>query len=253
MTFGGYCILFKTPLRMKSVKWLLAILHFWSTVSDLVLSFLGVPYLILPAIGGFFLGVLDNPALVCYAEMSSLAGESLDKTLIALIILPALSVSIINIYESRYYKLFGRNSFWRKIRSPFLFILWTSTPLFFLPQCFYIPNQEVARQKVLEMLPCLSESRINDRNLFVLSIDSQFPHICLFTGATFYSILVAIFMFLTVWKLWFGKKIIMSKHTIKLQKSLSIAIIIQVMLPKFQSSSCFRPPAFSSQSFSRQL
>lgn len=56
--FGGYCILFKTPLVMKSVKWTLFNLHFWSAALDILLSLLAQPFLCSPFLAGFPLGIL---------------------------------------------------------------------------------------------------------------------------------------------------------------------------------------------------
>ena len=58
--FGGYCILFKTPKEMISVKWTLLNLHLTSCFSDWSLSFLGTLYFFVPLMGASPLGILTR-------------------------------------------------------------------------------------------------------------------------------------------------------------------------------------------------
>lgn len=55
--FGGYCILYKTPVIMKSVKWALFNLHFWSAALDISISLFVQPYQCTPALAGFSMGL----------------------------------------------------------------------------------------------------------------------------------------------------------------------------------------------------
>lgn len=57
--FGSYCILFQTSATMKSVKWTLFNLHFWSAALDLSISFLAQPFFCTPTMAAFPLGVLS--------------------------------------------------------------------------------------------------------------------------------------------------------------------------------------------------
>lgn len=57
--FGAYCILCKTPITMKSVKWSMLNLHFWSVFLDLTISILVIPYILFPAVVGRSLGLLE--------------------------------------------------------------------------------------------------------------------------------------------------------------------------------------------------
>nr|pir hypothetical protein C17F4.4 - Caenorhabditis elegans [Caenorhabditis elegans] len=57
--FGGYCILLKTPKIMKSVKWALFNLHFWSSFLDISISLLAQPFLCAPVFAGYQLGILS--------------------------------------------------------------------------------------------------------------------------------------------------------------------------------------------------
>lgn len=64
--FGFYCILYKTPKVMTSVKWYLLNLHFWSVILDTVLTVLAIPYAIFPAMAGYGLGPIDSPGIYLY-------------------------------------------------------------------------------------------------------------------------------------------------------------------------------------------
>lgn len=57
--YGGYCILFKTPDQMKSVKMTMFNLHFWSSTMDLCLSLFTIPFILLPSMSGASLGLLN--------------------------------------------------------------------------------------------------------------------------------------------------------------------------------------------------
>ncbi|KAF1754386.1 hypothetical protein GCK72_020947 [Caenorhabditis remanei] len=55
---GCYCILFKTPKTIGSVKWSLMNLHFWCMMLDWSITILTVPLLLFPALAGYPLGIL---------------------------------------------------------------------------------------------------------------------------------------------------------------------------------------------------
>lgn len=58
--FGTYCILFKTPKSMESVKLIMLNFHVWCMVLDYGITVLTVPYLLFPVLGGFPLGILKD-------------------------------------------------------------------------------------------------------------------------------------------------------------------------------------------------
>lgn len=57
---GMYCILFKTPDQMKSVKWYMFTLHSWIVFVDYLLAVLLVPYVLFPIPAGTTFGVLRH-------------------------------------------------------------------------------------------------------------------------------------------------------------------------------------------------
>lgn len=73
--FGFYCIICKTPNHMRSIKWLLLNLHTWCILLDITISFLGIPYILYPAIAGYGLGPIESPGLFFYLGVTFIAGE----------------------------------------------------------------------------------------------------------------------------------------------------------------------------------
>lgn len=57
---GLYCILFKTPQSMKSVKWVLFNAHIWSILFDISVTALTMPFLVFPVLGAAPLGILTT-------------------------------------------------------------------------------------------------------------------------------------------------------------------------------------------------
>uniref|UniRef100_A0A8R1DZ45 Uncharacterized protein n=2 Tax=Caenorhabditis japonica TaxID=281687 RepID=A0A8R1DZ45_CAEJA len=59
-SFGTYCILFRTPDSMRSVKWSMLNLQFWSMSLDFGISLMTSPFVLFPAVAGFPLGILKE-------------------------------------------------------------------------------------------------------------------------------------------------------------------------------------------------
>lgn len=64
--YGAYCIVFQTPRKMREVKWLMFNLQLWSTLSDLIICFFGVPVFFMPSFAAFGFGAIDNAPLITY-------------------------------------------------------------------------------------------------------------------------------------------------------------------------------------------
>uniref|UniRef100_A0A8R1IPT7 Uncharacterized protein n=1 Tax=Caenorhabditis japonica TaxID=281687 RepID=A0A8R1IPT7_CAEJA len=75
VSYGAYCILFRTPSSMSSVKLLMLNLHLWSVMLDLTLSMFGVPYIYLPLPAGYGLGLIDAPEAWIYLGLLFVVGE----------------------------------------------------------------------------------------------------------------------------------------------------------------------------------
>ncbi|CAI2352836.1 unnamed protein product [Caenorhabditis sp. 36 PRJEB53466] len=161
--FGAYCILFKTPDSMKSVKWPMLNFHFWSVFLDFGLSTLAAPLTLWPVFGGVPFGILTKyfnvpPAYQIYL-LTSLIG--------------VVAASILTIFEHRYYSLFTNNetnNVWRRLRIPFLSANYGMAITVLVYPCMNCPEQTSARQAALHILPKLP-SYIHEEDIFVWSED----------------------------------------------------------------------------------
>ncbi|CAI5451537.1 unnamed protein product [Caenorhabditis angaria] len=70
--FGTFCIVFHTPVTMKSVKWAMFYLHFWSVVWDIYLSIVYLPFIIFPFAAGYTLGYV-SPNFLNFSQQSYIA------------------------------------------------------------------------------------------------------------------------------------------------------------------------------------
>ncbi|EFO95532.1 CRE-SRH-250 protein [Caenorhabditis remanei] len=210
---GFYCILYKTPPRMNSMKWLLINLHFWCFLFDIILSIFAIPYPLFPAMAGYGLGIIDSPGLLFYLIVT---------------VITATSTSVYAILENRFYVMFAENSRWKYVRKWVLAGSYTMVPIYFLPSQFFIPEQEEARIKVWESLECQPEIP-DHRELFVLSVDMIIPGYSIMIAETVPSVQVATLFVLSVYNLVFSKSTVnLSERTVKLQRQLALAIFIQV-------------------------
>ncbi|CCD67270.1 Serpentine Receptor, class H [Caenorhabditis elegans] len=214
--FGAYCILFKTPEKMKSVKWLMMNLHFWSFLSDLTICCFGIPFLHLPHNAGYGLGLIDAPGLMIYCGITFMG---------------AFGVTILAIYENRYYIVFAQNSIWKQLRRIFMPLMWILVPFYFLPPFFQIPDQESARIHIQKEIPCLNLTLVNNRNLFVLSLNSNLVGYCAIMETVVIVSPIILFFFLTLYQFFkIRDSMKFSSKSYQLQKSFLIAITLQSLL-----------------------
>ncbi|CCD66325.1 Serpentine Receptor, class H [Caenorhabditis elegans] len=216
--FGSYCIIFKTPNHMLTVKWLLFNTHIWSSLSDFVICFMTVPYLFLPALAGYDLGLINNPGLSIYLLVTVTAFSG---------------VSVLSIYENRYFILFCKKSWWRKTRKIYFCIIYGLVPLMFVAPLFDIPDQEVARYEVLKSIPCLPELTLENRKMFVLTLDFTIPFSCIFCAMLIVVASFLVFIFLTFSNIWFGDAWAASRQTMVLQRAFTKGVTVQTLYEFF--------------------
>uniref|UniRef100_A0A1I7TVZ6 Serpentine Receptor, class H n=1 Tax=Caenorhabditis tropicalis TaxID=1561998 RepID=A0A1I7TVZ6_9PELO len=215
--FGTYCILFKTPKSMGSVKWILLNLHIWSMILDYGFTVLVNPLLILPAIAGYCLGLLrywfDVPTIYQICLILSL--------------LFTVCVSIVFIFENRYYQLFAKNSLWRYNRIPFISINYICTFTYLVPACLTIPDQKHALKYTFNHIPNLVPE-VRAGPIFVLATEYQF--ILIPYGLMTFTVFTesVVFIGLIYWNMEsMARKSIQSGKTVKLQKKFLNAIYAQ--------------------------
>uniref|UniRef100_A0A1I7TW00 histone acetyltransferase n=1 Tax=Caenorhabditis tropicalis TaxID=1561998 RepID=A0A1I7TW00_9PELO len=185
---------------MKSVKWTMLNLHLWCMILDIMITVLTVPLLIFPVLGGYPLGILTN----------WFAG---------------VLVSILLIFENRYYRLYARESIWKQIRVGFISINYLLVFTFFIPVSINYPDQNVALQFAHNKIPILSKD-IKSENIFVLAIDYNAVMPVNYMTA-FICLETTVFIKLIYRNLNSGF-ITRSQNTVKLQKSFLKAIYAQI-------------------------
>uniref|UniRef100_A0A1I7UWP9 Serpentine Receptor, class H n=1 Tax=Caenorhabditis tropicalis TaxID=1561998 RepID=A0A1I7UWP9_9PELO len=218
--FGAYCILFKTPISMKSVKFSMLNLHFWSVFLDLAISLLTSPYVFFPALVGKSLGLLE------YFNVSIPIQLYLIVTLF-----PTVGVSITAILENRFYLLFARDTFWKYLRIPFLGFLYLASWCCFIPSLLNIPDQKEALEEILEKMPIILKYA-NVTEIFVLSTDYREFFFTLIIMIALVTVTSVTFAFLLHWNMKKRSKLVnVSIHTLHLQKIFFTAIFIQTSMP----------------------
>ncbi|EGT31137.1 hypothetical protein CAEBREN_01037 [Caenorhabditis brenneri] len=139
---GFYCILFKTPKSMESVKWCLLNSHFLNIFMDISINILVCPVVITPVIGGYTYGILNQFGVPTMLQWYLL-----------LTVFLAVGAIFVSIVENRYYMMFARSSCWRHGRYPFLvsnyFFVFTG----YIPPLFNVPDGEYALRVVEERYP----------------------------------------------------------------------------------------------------
>ncbi|CAP22679.1 Protein CBG01403 [Caenorhabditis briggsae] len=209
---GFYCILEKTPKTMGSVKLLLLNIHTCGFFLDILITILGVPYGIFPAMAGYGLGFVDLPGLCLYLIVMTIN---------------AISVGIFLIFENRFFILFAENSWWRHFRKPVFVASYAVSVIYFLPAQFLIPEQEGARKFVWESLGCQPVLPTH-RNLFVLSLDYSVIARSIFIACGMVQIEMNVFFWLNVYYLMIAKPSTkISQRTQQLQKKLVKALFVQ--------------------------
>ncbi|CAP22468.1 Protein CBG01169 [Caenorhabditis briggsae] len=138
--FGAYCIVWRSPSTMKSVKWSMLNLHFWSVMLDWSITILIVPVVLFPAAAGFGLGLLDKLGISLQYQC----------TLFTAIIWSVL-VATVTVFESRYNLMYGRETLWAKFRYPLLAANWISAFFYPLPAFLAFPEQAEALKVVMEV------------------------------------------------------------------------------------------------------
>ncbi|EFO95512.1 hypothetical protein CRE_08864 [Caenorhabditis remanei] len=232
--FGAYCILFKTPPVMRSIKWSMLNLLVWSVLLDLTYSISLRPFMLWPAVAVYPMGLLSYLEIPTNFQFYVLYS-----------VFYCLGVSIVSILENRYYLLFKQNTYWRRVRIPFLLMNYLTGPIFF--SLFFITpmNQELALKTVQNVLAkmyfhnnVILQKFSNIPPLFqfnsIFVIDSQVGYLfksVLVLGAT---VLVEKFLFsyLLIANLQRSARTLrLSRTTIAVQRKFLRAILIQIIIP----------------------
>lgn len=213
--FGGFCIIFKTPVQMANMKWVMLNLHLWSVALDISFSVLVVPYLYTPVLAGYSLGVLQDFGV-----------RMADMYYLTCVLIAGLLISVALLFETRFFILYARESFWRHLRRPWLILNYLIAATYMIPTYIAIPEQQYGKWFQFRRYPCLPPE-VYDEKVFILTTWS--------TGVAYNMSLntavqqAIIFVILTYWNM---KKSIgqvkLSKKTMDMHRKFLRALVLQV-------------------------
>ncbi|EGT45346.1 hypothetical protein CAEBREN_20239 [Caenorhabditis brenneri] len=139
--FTGFLIVFKTPQSMKSVKFSLLTFHCWTCFVDVVFSILVSPFALAPLYAGYPMGVLQWMGVgIQHQAIFSMASTE------------AMLVSIIGVYENRFYILTHFRQWWGPVRIPWYIFNYFLALAAFWPVYYLVPDQTNARESVILQL-----------------------------------------------------------------------------------------------------
>uniref|UniRef100_A0A1I7TSX1 Serpentine Receptor, class H n=1 Tax=Caenorhabditis tropicalis TaxID=1561998 RepID=A0A1I7TSX1_9PELO len=205
---------------MNSVKWTMFNLHFWSVLMDIGFTVFTCPFMLLPAMAGFPLGLdvtLGVPVVLAVYVLMTL--------------FTIVGISTVSIFENRFFLLFASRSSWKFVRYPFLLIDYILALICFIPPLLNIPDQKDAIE-ILEKKYRDIPIRIYSEQLFIMSIN----HLYILISMSSISGLIIIETF--TFGILISKNLkrnsatmVLSKNTVKLQKKFMRALIIQILTP----------------------
>ncbi|CAL2043706.1 unnamed protein product [Caenorhabditis brenneri] len=204
---------------MGNVKWFMFNVYLWSSLLDISLSVLIIPYMLFPVAAGYSLGIFTKLGMNLALETTIIVVE-IGMTILSILVL----------FENRYTFLAASPKFWIKARKTCIGVFYVIACTYFIPFNFTVPDQEIAVPAVLQRLPDLR--CFYPGPLFVLTQDATIvawsTTLKLFVEFTFIIVLV-ILTFLNIVKQ--NKKAVLSRNTINLQKKFFISITIQTAIP----------------------
>ncbi|EGT31010.1 hypothetical protein CAEBREN_24357 [Caenorhabditis brenneri] len=219
--FGVYIILWKTPESMKSVKWSMFNLHFWSMSLDLSVSLMTTPFVLFPAIAGFPMGVLTEFGMTTAAQIYFVVS-----------IFAVVGVSVLGMFENRFFVLFAEHTLWKYARIPFFIMNYFLAFVFFIPPYLSIPDQTYALEQVTKKLSPNPPSWLTTRPVFVLATDFTYSLTSIFLITIFIIGEVCLFIFLIALNTkCMARKMHLSKATLRMQRKFLNAIHVQMYTP----------------------
>ncbi|EGT44052.1 hypothetical protein CAEBREN_10019 [Caenorhabditis brenneri] len=220
--FGIFIILTKTPEQMKTVKWCLVNVHGWIILFDYSVSIMTMPFLLLPAFGGYPLGILKYFGVPTFVQ-----------TMSVMIIFGWMWASTVLVFENRFYIIctVQVKNRWKKMRRKWMFCHYSYVFVLAIPCYWFVPDQEQAVQKIFESLPCLP-GYIYEAPVFVLTENCVYhlSVIVIFIAICSIEVLIMVFyMSYTIVHQLKGKTV--SRKTFEMQKNFLVALLMQVLIP----------------------
>ncbi|PIC23447.1 hypothetical protein B9Z55_017147 [Caenorhabditis nigoni] len=214
--FGVYCIVAKTPGRMRNVKWNLLIMHFSIICLNLIMSFLLIPFMMVPALAGVPLGFLEELGVPQTFQMYlAVTG-------------PAVTgITIVAVFENRYL-LVCNHFYWKKIRFPYICFNYLAAFLCFIHPIFQAPDQNSGRLELKTNFPCVFKD-INTSSIFIFPQDTVIIAIPMIF-VIFLVIVQATIVILLIYHRFYVDRFKVSENTTQMQKRFMKALFGQFLL-----------------------
>ncbi|CAI2354977.1 unnamed protein product [Caenorhabditis sp. 36 PRJEB53466] len=214
---GIYCILAKTPDKMKNVKVSMLTLHILSSLMVFSMTFLLIPYVLFPYFAGKPLGFLAKIGVPIAVQVY------LGVTMIAL-----TAVGILSVFENRYFRLFNHSN-WKSLRKYYLTANYTLALTFFVYPFTTIPDQEYGRNEIFKSVPRPVLEGIDPKTIFVFSLNPV-PSVALIFFAVVLYVSQIIVLFVIILHNLITKYRHSSQKTYEIQKKFMIALFVQFIV-----------------------
>lgn len=143
-----------------------------------------------------------------------------------------VAVSIITIFENRFFLLFAEHSWWRFARRPFLAINYILGLLYYVPTVLSVPEQTSARAATFKEFPEFRQLDTPENPIYVLVLNNPWVSVRQIAMEATVVIETGIIVCLLKFKMKnVVKEMKMSESTAKLQKAFLKALYIQVTEP----------------------
>ncbi|KAF1753666.1 hypothetical protein GCK72_020223 [Caenorhabditis remanei] len=219
-----YCLLWKTPIQMSSVKWYLVTMHVWIMYFDYTWGLLVVPFFLFPAVAMYPLGVLSYIGIPAVLQV-----------ILFILAMTYINISTTSIFENRFYTLcmFSWKHNWTVCRRPWLAFNYIIVTIAMIPLGLSVPDQISSRKRVFETLPC-QPRYIYEAPVFVLANDYTIHIVFVLAFVFFITIQIFIFLVFLVWNtVQQVKSKTMSSKTFEMQKKFFLTLVIQMEVPLF--------------------
>uniref|UniRef100_A0A8R1DUE0 G_PROTEIN_RECEP_F1_2 domain-containing protein n=1 Tax=Caenorhabditis japonica TaxID=281687 RepID=A0A8R1DUE0_CAEJA len=213
--FGAYCIIYKTPNRMRHLRVVLLLLSLSTSLLDVSLTFLGAPFIPLPCLVGFPMGILPY-----FGAPTPVA------TYIVISVAATVGCCNILLFEDRYNTLVAGRT-WKILRVPFHVLNFTGASTFMLPQyAIYMPVDQKSSIAACPYFPC---NQPIPETAFALSESPWYISGCIVFVAI-YSVSTAIYFSASIHLNMKNQKN-QSVNLKRLQQKLQTALILQCLIP----------------------
>ncbi|CAO4377435.1 unnamed protein product [Caenorhabditis nigoni] len=207
---------------MGSVKWYLFNLQVWIVLFDTSVGLLTIPVLLLPRFALFPMGILKV-----------LGVPSMLQTFAVFALLGFMMISIIAIFKNRFFAVcsFRWKKFCVKWKRTWIMLHYFGVIAALIIFGFMAPNQEEAKQRLLEVLPCLP-AYIQTSPIFIACEDYTYQ-LLLMVFFTTLACLEVLFFVISIG----GHSIQqlrlkqISSKTFKMQRNFFFALMIQIGVP----------------------